>query len=113
MTHKMKLRPHPFFMIKSGLKTIELRLYDEKRQQLQVGDTLLFANTETEEELSAKIAALHRFESFKELYSALPLEKCGYLPEEIETASYKDMEEYYSKEEQGKYGVVGIELILQ
>lgn len=34
----------------------------------------------------------------------------GYL--EDEEASYLDMEEFYSKEEQDKYGVVGIEMKL-
>lgn len=32
MTHYMKLNPEPFDKIASGKKTIELRLYDEKRK---------------------------------------------------------------------------------
>ncbi|MBQ2255674.1 MAG: DUF3850 domain-containing protein, partial [Clostridia bacterium] len=47
MTHYMKLRPHPFAMIKSGKKTIELRLLDEKRRQIALGDTLIFINTDS------------------------------------------------------------------
>ena len=36
---------NPFEQIKSGVKTIELRLYDEKRQALSVvGDTIIFTN---------------------------------------------------------------------
>ena len=31
MKHKMSLRDIPFNSIKNGTKTIELRLYDEKR----------------------------------------------------------------------------------
>ena len=41
-----------------------------------------------------------------------PLDKCGYLPHELATASAKDMEAYYSPEKQRCYGVVGIELAL-
>ena len=32
MEHKMKLKDKPFNSIKNGTKTIELRLYDEKRR---------------------------------------------------------------------------------
>lgn len=32
-------------MIKSGEKTIELRLFDEKRQCIKVGDEIEFVNT--------------------------------------------------------------------
>lgn len=46
--HSMNLNPSPFEMIKSGRKTIELRLYDEKRQCIEVGDYITFANTENE-----------------------------------------------------------------
>ena len=42
MKHQMKLRSHPFYMIRSGQKTYELRLYDEKRQRLQVNDEIEF-----------------------------------------------------------------------
>ena len=38
MLHQMKLKLSPFQKIKNGSKTIELRLYDEKRQKVQVGD---------------------------------------------------------------------------
>ncbi len=55
-------------MIKSGSKTIELRLYDEKRREIQVGDTILFTNTENGEHLSVRVLALSVFDSFEELY---------------------------------------------
>ena len=35
--HEMRLDPAPFRMIKRGEKTIELRLYDEKRRKIAVG----------------------------------------------------------------------------
>ena len=42
MRHYMKLKSHPFYMIRSGQKTFELRLFDEKRQKLQVNDEIEF-----------------------------------------------------------------------
>lgn len=109
-SHEMKLHAAPFEKIKSGEKTIELRLYDEKRQQIQQGDRITFTNTATGETLTATVKKLHCFDSFAELYTALPLLQCGYTAEEIATAHPSDMEAYYSAEEQQKYGVVGIEL---
>ena len=109
-THNMNLNPAPFEMIKSGEKTIELRLWDEKRQQIKEGDIITFTNTSNGEEMSAMVKKLHRFDNFDELYKTLPLLQCGYTAEDVDTAHPSDMEQYYSVEEQKKYGVVGIEL---
>jgi ASC-1-like (ASCH) protein len=37
ITHQLKLATEPFDVIVSGNKTIESRLYDEKRQKIQLG----------------------------------------------------------------------------
>lgn len=110
--HNMKLHASPFEMIKTGKKTIELRLYDEKRQQIHEGDIIVFTNTSTGEKLVAEVKKLHLFDSFEALYQSLPLLQCGYTAEDITTAHPSDMEMYYSADEQKKYGVVGIELCL-
>lgn len=106
----MKLCPAPFEMIKSGQKTIELRLYDEKRQLINVGDEIVFTNTVDFEILTKTVEKIHRFDTFNELYLSLPLLKCGYTVDDVDCASPRDMEKYYSVDEQKKFGVVGIEL---
>ena len=108
----MKLNPAPFEMIKSGQKTIELRLFDEKRKQIKSGDMIVFTNITTGEVLNTTVVKLHLFNSFEVLYKSLPLLKCGYTTENIGDAKPSDMKQYYSAEEQKKYGVVGIEIIL-
>ena len=35
MLHKMKLNKSPFERIKNGTKTVEFRLFDEKRRQIK------------------------------------------------------------------------------
>ncbi len=113
MTHTMNLHPQPFEMIRSGQKTIELRLYDEKRRLIRVGDTIVFTHSDNSAAtLTATVTALHLFPDFAALYRALPLEQCGYRPEELATASPEDMNVYYSGEKQARYGVVGIEIRL-
>ncbi len=113
MTHYMKLRPEPFSKIACGKKTIELRLNDEKRQVIKIDDIIEFSNTDNKNEtIRVRVINLHHFGSFAELYTTLPLEKCGYFAEELTTASPKDMDAYYSAEKQSKYGALGIEIEL-
>lgn len=111
--HYMHLNEGPFEKIRFGKKTIELRLYDEKRQKVSIGDVIVFDNlSEPGVTISARVTDIHRFDNFDALYKSLPLQKCGYSDDEVKTASPDDMLEYYSKEEQQKYGVVGIEIEL-
>jgi ASC-1-like (ASCH) protein len=108
--HTMKLHPAPFAMIASGRKTVELRLNDEKRRCISVGDVIEFTRTDREEKLSCRVVGLHPFPTFGELYSHFPLTAIGYAEEDVAHASPSDMDAYYTKEQQEKYGVLGIEL---
>lgn len=106
MEHTMKLQAEPFAKIRAGQKTVEMRLYDEKRQQIRVGDCITFCCGE--ETVTVRVCALHRFPDFKAMYKALPKEMLGYGAGEI--ADPMDMEQYYSREQQSQYGVLGIEI---
>ena len=108
MKHNKNLNNRPFKSIKEGTKTIELRLNDEKRSLLKVGDEIEFTNRDTNEKLSVDIINLHKYPSFEELYKHFDKVEMGYNKDDI--AEPKDMEAYYSKEEQNKYGVLGIEI---
>ena len=108
MKYEMKLHDGPFKLIKNGTKTIELRLNDEKRQLLKVGDYIEFTNRSTLEKMLVLIEDLYHYSSFEELYKHFNKVSLGYGDDE--EASYKDMEKYYSKEEQDKYGVLGIKI---
>ena len=99
--HSMRLQRQPFEAIRLEQKTIEMRLYDEKRRQIAVGDSITFRCDG--EELTVRVIALHRFPDFAALYAALPHSKLG-------STDPKDMERYYSQEEQREYGVLGIEI---
>lgn len=46
MKHEFKLNKSPFEKIANGTKTIEFRLYDKKRQKLNVGDEIVSSNSE-------------------------------------------------------------------
>ena len=110
MIHNMRLHNEPFELIKNGTKTIELRLNDEKRSLIKENDIILFENRKNAEIIRTKVIKLHKYDSFEELYKHFDKVSLGYNFNEV--ASYKDMEKYYSKEEQNKYGVLGIEIKL-
>ena len=113
MLHQMNLNAAPFEMIARGIKTIEMRLWDERRQQIKVGDEIVFTHADdATKTLCARVLAMHVFASFAELYANLPLLKCGYTEDDIATADPADMDIYYSQEKQAMYGAVGIEIEL-
>ncbi|MBS7021027.1 MAG: RNA-binding protein [Firmicutes bacterium] len=106
----MYLNNEPFQRVKAQTKKIELRLYDEKRQLLKENDFIEFTNRTTLEKITVQIIRLHRYTNFEELYKYFDKISIGY--DESDTAHYQDMEQYYSMEEQEKYGVIGIEIEL-
>lgn len=109
MRHYMNLDRGPFAAIEKGEKTIELRLYDEKRRALKIGDEIEFSCVGVGYTLIADVKALHRFKDFRELFSCLPPDKFGYKGREGE-ADPDDMLQYYPEEKIKKYGALGIEL---
>lgn len=106
--HKMKLRPAPFAAIQSERKTLELRLNDEKRQKIKLGDTIVFTQTETRETLRAVVVDVRRYPDFEALYRAEDPLTMGY--SEGETADPRDMSQYYQDGEIRKYGTLAIEI---
>lgn len=107
--HKLNVRQPYFSMITSRIKMIELRLNDEKRQKIKIGDKIEFSCAENiEDKLFTEVVALYKAEDFKKLYEIIDIKKAGLsgTPEEVMST----MEEFYSKEKQKKYGVVGIEV---
>ncbi len=108
MHHEMSLRPGPFGKIADGRKRYELRLYDEKRRRIAVGDTITFTCTADERSVMVRVTSLHLFADFAALYATLPLTECGYTQENVSSANPRDMEQYYPPEKQHENGVLAI-----
>ena len=77
---------------------------------VECGDEIEFTNRVNDEKILTKVIALHIYSCFEDLYRDYDKISLGYKVDE--DANPKDMEIYYSKEEQSKYGVVGIEIQL-
>lgn len=104
----MNLQPKYFDFIKGGTKRIELRLYDEKRSQIELGDIIEFSKSE-EDKLKAEVIGLLRYNSFKDLFEDFDisiLADASMTKNELLTA----LGEFYTPEKQTQYGVVGIRL---
>lgn len=107
MLHKMKLQEDPFERIKNGTKTVEFRLYDEKRRTIQIGDEIEFSKLpELQEKLLVKVIDLYKEESFEKL------SKKVFVGEDKEKIieKAKSMNRFYTPEQEKEYGVVGIKI---
>jgi len=102
MIHRIYISAAPLEQIRSGAKTIEIRLLYPKRQKIKVGDEIIFRTRGNLGKIKIKVKALHVFASFKELFEKLDKTKLG--------CKLEDMDKYYSPEKQRKYGVIGIEV---
>lgn len=110
MKHEMKLRGIYFDKIKSGEKIYEIRLNDEKRQLIDVGDVVVFTKEpELKEELITEVKDLVYFDTFDDMVNTLPIEKIGF--ENMDKESIKKVYyQFYSKDAEQKYGVVAIKV---
>lgn len=104
----MRLKPGPFDAIRDGRKTIEIRLLDEKRQELKIGDIIEF-NKEPDrtETIRVVISALHVHPNLGELIGAYPIEEFGY---QNPVALLADLNKYFPIERQREFNALGIEL---
>ena len=108
--HEMNLQPKYYDFIKDGTKRIELRLYDEKRQRIKLGDEIEFSKSETEK-FKVKVVGLIRYQSFEDLFKDFPIEILA------DRTMTKDellgiLSEFYTKEKQQEFGVIGIRIKL-
>ena len=107
-THEMNLQDRYFDYIKNGTKRIELRLFDEKRQKICLGDTIIFSDS-TDEKLEMRVIGLLRYASFTDLFEDFD---CDILADKsmTKTELLDVLQEFYTPEKQQQYGVIGIRL---
>ena len=103
----MHLNNDPFEWIKSGKKSVEIRLYDEKRKKLKIGDIIIFKKLGGSEEIKARIKGLLRFNSFRDLFLFIPKKYLAHESLDLEEQVLR-MRKYYSEEDEKKHGVLAI-----
>lgn len=109
-THLMQLKRYPFQLFAQGHKTIEARLYDEKRRKIELDDRIVFRLVDDEaQEIEVRVIGLLRYKTFGDMFAHIDPKKFGGENSEQMTAQ---MLHYYPQEEQDNYGVVGIEVVM-
>lgn len=107
--HQMNVQEKYYHLLKSGKKTVELRLNDEKRRQIKVGDEIEFTNgSDKNDRFMAEVIALHLAPDFETLCAQSITPRQGGFDAKEELLSV--LEEFYTPAAQKKYGVVGIEI---
>ena len=102
MKHSMKVQPRYYEAIKDGIKQIE------KRKEIKLGDTIeILKEPDLKERILVKVIGLLHYESFPMLlrdFDSSILAGPTVSKEEL----LRDLEVYYPKEKQAKFGVLGI-----
>lgn len=106
----MKLATEPYNSIASGKKVIESRLFDEKRQKISIGDQIVFSeNDKPENNVTTVVKGLLHYQTFKELFADYDPALFG---EKSRDFLLTQIKQFYSDEDEQKYGVIGIRLQL-
>ena len=112
MKHILKLQPKYYNYILHGTKRIEIRLYDEKRKQINIGDTITFLKEpDLKDSFNTDVTDLLRYNSFEDMFKDFDisiLSDKSMSKEEL----ISELEQFYTKEQQEQYGVLGIKIEL-
>ena len=97
-----------FNSIKEGKKTVEVRLNDEKRRKINVGDSIKFLKLPNKNEtLHVQVTALRNYDTFEEMYKDIPFKTfdCeGWTMKEMLDSTY----EIYTPEQEKQWGTLAI-----
>lgn len=106
--HHMKVQTKYYHLLKSGNKTIELRLFDEKRQKIKKGDEIVFSDlSKAEDCFTAVVKNLYHAPHFEALCTMIQPCQAGFASKE---ELLKVLAEFYTPAVQDEFGVVGIEI---
>ena len=110
MEHELKLQPRYYEYILNGSKDIEIRLYDEKRQKINIGDIIILKKEpELNENFKVKVVGLLRYENFDRLFEDFTIDRLADKSME-KSELLEELEKFYTKEKQKEYGVLGIRI---
>ena len=105
----MNLQDDPFNSIACGQKSVELRLYDDKRKKILVGDNIEFTKASDDtQKILCKVVDLKVFQNFQQLFCSVSPKLCGYQDDKSPLECAKDMSKYYTIDEQLDKGAVAI-----
>ena len=110
--HGMRLLKVHFEKIASGEKTVEMRLMDEKRQNIRAGDLIIFTcEEEPLRQVTVEVVSIRAFADFASLAECCGVRAVGFDGADANTVgSY--MKGIYGEEALQRYGAAAIEVRL-
>ena len=108
----MHLNNEPFQLMKNEVKTIEVRLNDEKRQEIKSGDYIVFKNLTTEETLKVQVKEIVVFSSFQSLLNQYTNEEVGAKADDQLSQKLAAIYQIYSQTDELNYGALAIKVAL-
>jgi ASC-1-like (ASCH) protein len=113
MNYKMKLNKSAFKGVANSKQRWETRLYDDKRKQIKVGDTINFYKLpELKESLSVKVVKIVTAKNFKELFNLFDTQEANWPANYSAKDCAESMKRFYTIDDQKKYGVVAFKIEL-
>ncbi|MBU0438309.1 ASCH domain-containing protein [Staphylococcus succinus] len=110
MDHNMKLYDKPFQLIKNGSKTIEVRLNDKKRQEVQAGDFIVFENIEKNQSIKVEVLKVIQYISFQALLKAYSNKEIG-MDEKMQLSQkLAQIYQIYSQTDELNYGALALKI---
>lgn len=108
MEHTMGLYEEHLNNIKNGDKIIEVRLNDEKRRKIKIGDTIRFIQVPDEAvEIRAEVKELTVYPTFKDMYENVSAEDMGSRGDTVEEM-VKNTYEIYTPDQERIDGTLAI-----
>ena len=120
-TFVMHLNEEMFFAMKEGTKTVDVRLFDDERKLVDIGDYIEFHNKSDDDTfIKMRVLDIRIEHTFKEIFERnidlwntslyYTPEQLGYPKEYSLEKLIKEMYKWYSKEQEEKYGVIAFVL---
>ena len=113
MEHSMKLYVEPFEAVRNNRKTIEIRLNDEKRQSIKIGDTIVFTNIESpEKKMKVKVLEKRVFDTFQQLFNYYDNDELGYSDNVSLAQKVASIYKIYNQNDELNHGVIALKIKL-
>lgn len=105
-THTLNLQPLYFDLIKNGQKTLEGRLYDDKRKDFNIGDKIIFYKEPDKiETIKSIILDKYLYNNFEDMATHLNKNELGFA-NKTKDEMINTYRSFYPKENEKKFGVV-------
>lgn len=108
---RMELQDQFYNYMLHGTKRIEIRLNDEKRRTIKLGDEITFYSALTKEEFKTKVVGLLNYKNFNDMFNDFDISVLAdkdYSKDEL----LNELSMYYPIEKQNEYSVLGIRIEL-